>query len=475
MSNASIHPIILSGGTDDRLWPVSRSAYPKQFLDIFGGNSLFQQTSRMLDGEPFELPVIVCDNEHRFIVQEQLQQADVTASKIIAGPPGESATPAIVLASLWVAKDDQDALLLLLPSDQVIDSADGFRKSIDKGVEAALKGRPVVFGARPQYAYAGYRYIEIGSSQGDALEVQRVTGYPSKSEAVGYLESGNYFWNTDMLLISARDLLKAFHEHKPELVEACRAAIVSAADDPDFFTLEELPDAAGEVISIDDIILGRSKDISCVLLDVGWSRINSWDSVAENSSRHSEDNASNGDVIFHNSRNCYGHSTDGASLSISGVENMIAVATKDAVLVTSKEHANDVNELVADIKLRNREATVFHRRVHRPWGWFEGLERAERFQVKCLMVKPGAKLSLQSHHHRAEHWVVVSGTAKVTINENEFLLSENESTYIPIGATHRLENPGKIPMLLIEVQSGSYLKEDDIIRYEDIYDRKSIE
>ena len=324
---------------------------------------------------------------------------------------------------------------------------------------------------RPQYAHTGYGYIETGAVHGEALEVLRFTEKPSKSVAEDYLLKGNYFWNAGIFLFSPRVMIDAFREHMPEMLDVCKRAVAKARNDLDFLRLDEVAFAECENISIDFAIMEKSKNISCVPLATSWSDLGSWTAVADHADPIDSENTANGDVLFHNSRNCYGHSMDGTSLSIVGLENVIAIATKDAILVTSKEHSEDVKDVVDKWKLKNRSSITFHRRVYRPWGWFEGLERADRFQVKCLMVKPGEKLSLQSHHHRAEHWVVVSGTARVTLDEREFLLTENESTYIPIGATHRLENPGQIPALLIEVQSGSYLNEDDIVRYEDIYNR----
>ena len=473
MKNTTIRPVILSGGSGTRLWPLSRTAYPKQFLDIFGGNSLFQQTCTRVNGPQFAEPSILSNNDHRFIIQEQLQELGMKAGKIVLEPVGRNTAPAALIASLLVAQDDEDALLLLLPSDQIIGDVGEFQNSIAKGVDTALEGNIVTFGVRPQYPHTGYGYIETGDARGDVLEVRKFTEKPSKSEAEDYLESGNYLWNAGIFLFSARAMIKAFGEHMPDMLESCAQSLANAHNDLGFLRLDEAAYSQCEDVSIDYAIMEKSKNIACVPLATSWSDLGSWTAVAEHADSREEDNTANGDVMFHNSRNCYGHSADGASLSIVGLENVIAVATKDAILVTSKEHAEDVKQIVQERKSLNCNSTVFHRRVYRPWGWFEGLERADRFQVKCLMVKPGEKLSLQSHHHRAEHWVVVSGTAKVTVDEKVFLLTENESTYIPIGATHRLENPGQIPALLIEVQSGSYLNEDDIVRYEDIYNRQA--
>ncbi|HDL86435.1 MAG TPA: mannose-1-phosphate guanylyltransferase/mannose-6-phosphate isomerase [Candidatus Acetothermia bacterium] len=472
MQGTAIQPVILSGGSGTRLWPLSRTAYPKQFLDIFGGHSLFQQTCVRVNDPLFAAPSILSNNDHRFIVVEQLKQIGIEPNKIILEPVGRNTAPAVLIASLLVAEDDENSLLLLLPSDHIIADAEEFRDCIRKGIEPAQEGKIITFGVQPQSPHTGYGYIETGDARGAAFDVRRFVEKPTKEKAEEYLAGESYFWNAGIFLFSACSMIEAFKEHMPDMLEICQEALSKARNDLDFLRLDEAAFSRCEDISIDYAIMERSQNIYCVPLTTSWSDLGSWAAIAEQAVCKEDDNASRGDVMFHNSRNCYGHSTDGASLSVVGLDNVIAVVTKDAVLVTSKEHAEDVKQIVQQHKAINRNSVTYHRRVYRPWGWFEGLERGDRFQVKCLMVTPGEKLSLQSHHHRAEHWVVVSGTARVTVGEKVFLLTENESTYIPIGATHRLENPGQIPALLIEVQSGSYLNEDDIVRYEDIYNRE---
>ncbi len=473
MKDKAIHPAILSGGRGTRLWPLSRTAYPKQFLDIFGGPTLFQQTCMRVNDAFFAPPIILGNADHRFMIAEQLQRTGIDNDKIVLEPVGRNTAPAVLVASLLIAAEDEEGLVLLLPSDHIIKDSEAFRDCVLKGTAVAREGKFVTFGVRPQCPHASYSYIETGTARGDVLEVNRFAKKPTKEKAEEYLTNGNYYWNVGIFLFSARSMIEAFGEHMPEMLAVCQEALAKARRDLDFLRLDDTAYAGSEDISLDHAIMEKSQNVCCIPLATGWSNLGSWTAVAEYAERREDANTFNGDVSFHKSRNCYGHSTDGASLSIVGLENVIAVATKDAILVTSKENADEVSQVVEERKAHNRNSVVYHRRVHRPWGWFEGLERGERFQVKCLMVKPGEKLSLQSHHHRAEHWVVVSGTARVTVGEKEFLLTENESTYIPIGATHRLENPGQIPALLIEVQSGSYLNEDDIVRYEDIYNREA--
>jgi mannose-1-phosphate guanylyltransferase/mannose-6-phosphate isomerase len=473
MHTGKIQPVILSGGSGTRLWPLSRKAYPKQFTDLFGGHSLFQQTSLRLDDPAFAAPCVLANHEHRFIVAEQLQQLGITPASIVLEPVGRNTAPAALIASLQANCEDEEALLLLLPSDQVIADRAEFTASILKGVETASRGQIITFGVTPKTAHTGYGYIETvqDAVSSSVYDVARFVEKPDAKTARNYLQAGNYFWNAGIFLFSAASMIAAFEKYAPDMVALCRQALDKAGDDLDFLRLDEASYARCESISLDYAIMERADNISCVPLDTEWSDLGSWTAIADHMEHDDNSNSAQGDVMFMETRNCYGHSMDGASLVINGLEDIIVVATKDAVLVTSKAAAEEVKKVVDKRKEENCNTLTYHTRVYRPWGWYEGLEQGERFQVKCLMVKPGAKLSLQSHHHRAEHWVVVSGTARVTIGDDTSLLTENESTYIPIGTTHRLENPGRIPALLIEVQSGSYLGEDDIVRYDDVYNR----
>lgn len=467
----TIQPIILSGGSGTRLWPLSRKSYPKQFLELIGDRSLFQQSCERLADPVFTAPVILCNNDHRFIVAEQMQQIGVKPNAIILEPVGRNTAPAALIAALTVASEDKNKLLLLLPSDHVIPDKKSFVATIGKGCEAARQGKFITFGVQPDHPNTSYGYIGTRDTDGDVLDVTGFFEKPTEEKAQAYIKSGSYYWNAGIFLFSAADMIEAFAEHKPDMLLQCREALEKAKFDLDFLRLDTAAYKQCENISLDYAIMEKADNIGCVPLATKWSDLGSWTAIAEQLEKDEDCNAAQGDVLFHNSRNCFGHSQDGACVTVNGLDDVIVVATKDAILVTSKSTSQAVKQIVEKLKSRNCKTVEYHTRVYRPWGWYEALERGERFQVKCLMVKPGEKLSLQSHHHRAEHWVVVSGTAKVEVDEKIYLLTENESAYIPIGATHRLENPGQIPTLLIEVQSGSYLDEDDIVRYEDIYGR----
>ncbi|NOX73038.1 MAG: mannose-1-phosphate guanylyltransferase/mannose-6-phosphate isomerase [Alphaproteobacteria bacterium] len=466
-----VQPVILSGGSGTRLWPVSRRAYPKQFIPLIGEESLFQQTLRRLDHPLFCNPSVLGNHEHRFIIAEQMRGLDITPEAIVLEPAARNTAPVALIASLMAVRKGDNALVLLLPSDHVIGDNEGFVASVLKGIEAAKKGKIITFGVRPDSPDTGYGYIEARDGAGDVLDVARFVEKPTSKKAESYLQAGNYFWNAGMFLFSAVSMIKAFERQQPAMLDICRQALGEADNDLDFVRLDAAAYVQCEDISLDYAIMEEADNVGCVPLTTSWSDLGSWTAVAEQASENKNGNAAHGDVMFYNSHGCYGHSTDGADLTFNGLDDVIAVVTKDAVLVSSKSGAQDIKKIVQKKRAKSCNTVNYHTRVHRPWGWYEGLEQGERFQVKCLMVKPGAQLSLQSHHHRAEHWVVVSGTARVTVGDEVALLTENESTFIPIGATHRLENPGQIPALLIEVQSGSYLGEDDIVRYDDRYGR----
>ncbi len=466
-----IQPVILSGGSGARLWPYSREAHPKQFLQLIGEGTLFQQTCRRVSGPLYAPPIILCNAEHRFLAAEQMQSIGADAAEIVLEPAARNTAPAALTAALLVARSDPDTLIVLLPSDHVVVDEAGFTSSVELGIEAAEKGNMVVFGVRPDRPETGFGYIRSAGTDGEVLPVAGFTEKPSQAKAERYLREGGYYWNTGVFLFSAKAMIEAFKEYAPEFEDPCRRALRNAVRDLDFLRLEKSAFEQCAGTSLDYAIIEKAQKIKCVPLQSDWNDLGAWHSVWDTMEKDGNGNASRGDVVFESTRNSYACSMDGACLSVLGLDGVVAVCTKDAVLLASKDHAQDVKKLVGQLKSQGKPQAVSHARVYRPWGWYEQLSEGLRHQVKRLMVKPGAKLSLQSHRHRAEHWVVVSGTARVTNGDTVSVLAENQSTYIPVGNLHRLENTGLKPALLIEVQSGSYLGEDDIVRYDDTYGR----
>lgn len=472
ISSLSVYPFILSGGSGTRLWPLSRVAYPKQFMKLVGDDSLLQQCFLRISKSGYQSASVLCNHEHRFLVAEQLQVLGVEGASIILEPVGRNTGPAALIAALTTLERNEDGLILLMPSDHVIEDDADFARSIGLGMSAAQAGQIVTFGIEASTPETGYGYIETRAGDDETINnVVRFVEKPDLETATQYVASGNFFWNAGIFLFSAKAMLAAFEAHHPDMVAHCRLSIKEAQSDLDFLRLDEGHYAKCENISLDYAVIEKTDAIKCVPLRSKWSDLGAWPAVWDAMDKDDKGNVSRGDVVLHDVQNSYAHSVDGACLAMVGVEDVMAIATKDAVMITSRNQAQDVKHIVSLLKANGRDEVLNHRRVYRPWGWYERLELGERFQVKCLMVKPGAKLSLQSHHHRAEHWVTVSGTVEVTRDDEVFLLSENESTYIPVGAVHRLANPGKLDALLIEVQSGSYLGEDDIVRYEDVYGR----
>ncbi len=474
MTNTLIMPVIITGGSGTRLWPLSRKLFPKQFINLFGSGSLFQKTCERVRADKFDKPVIMASSDHRFLVAEQMQQIDIEPERIILEPVSRNTAPAILVASLLAAKKDKNSLLLVMPADHVIDDSEKFRNNVTDGVELAKKGNIITFGVTPDSPNTGYGYIKTSSFDDKFFKVKKFVEKPNHEKAKEFLKSGDYYWNAGIFLFSASSMIDAFKKYHPRILDYCKKSLDDAQEDLDFLRLEENSFADCENISIDYAIMEKASNIFCKPLSSNWSDLGSWAALAEQLDSDVDGNSAYGnDVMFHESSGCLGYSADGVDLTLVGLKDIIVVATKDSILAVAKNKVQDVKNVVEKRKKANCPTIESHRRVHRPWGWYEGIEAGNRFQVKCLMVKPGGRLSLQNHHHRSEHWVTVSGTARVTVDDKVMLLTENESVYIPLGATHRLENPGKIPVLLIEVQTGSYLGEDDIVRTEDVYGRIS--
>ncbi|WP_290921297.1 mannose-1-phosphate guanylyltransferase/mannose-6-phosphate isomerase [Halodesulfovibrio sp.] len=461
-------PIIMAGGSGTRLWPLSRSLYPKQFLPLTGKKTMLQETISRLDRLDAELPITICNEEHRFIVAEQLRSESILG-KIVLEPVGRNTAPAIAVAA-HLASSKNDPILLVLAADHVISDPCEFSTVVKQALPLAESGKLVTFGIVPTSAHTGYGYIKRGGKVDAGYSVERFVEKPDAATAERYLASNAYYWNSGMFLFKASTYLKELEKYRPDIAEACKASVAIVKHDLDFIRLDEEAFCACPDESIDYAVMEYTEDAVVVPLDAGWNDIGSWSAMWDVADKDENGNASTGDVLHCNSKNCFIHSKDRLVATV-GLEDIVIVDTKDALLVAAKDSVQDVKMVVADLMKTKRQELRTHREVFRPWGKFDSVDVGERYQVKRITVKPGAKLSVQMHHHRAEHWVVVSGTAKVTNGDETFLVPENESTYIPVGAIHALENPGKMPLELIEVQSGSYLGEDDIVRFEDNYGR----
>jgi mannose-1-phosphate guanylyltransferase / mannose-6-phosphate isomerase len=469
-------PVILSGGAGTRLWPLSRELYPKQLLALTGERTMIQQTALRLEGLAAAGPVVVCNEAHRFLVAEQLRQLGIEPQAIVLEPAGRNTAPAIALAAhaaLKAAgpKAAADPLLLVLPADHVIRDVPAFHKAVHAALDAARQGQLVTFGIVPTSPETGYGYIHRGPASGAVHRIVRFVEKPSATVAKDFVASGDYYWNSGMFLFGARRYLEELGRLTPEIASACAAAFAAAKADLDFTRVDKQLFEACPSDSIDYAVMEKTADAVVVPLAAGWSDVGSWAALHEASEPDAHGNVSRGDVICEDSEGCYLYS-ESRLVSAVGLKDHVVVETKDAVLVAPRSRVQDVKKLVFRLKEQGRYEHSLHREVFRPWGSYDSIENGPRFQVKRLKVKPGAVLSLQLHHHRAEHWIVVSGTARITRGEEVFLLEENQSTYIPIGVRHRIENPGMIPLHIIEVQSGSYLGEDDIVRLEDHYGRK---
>ncbi|MBD9369554.1 mannose-1-phosphate guanylyltransferase/mannose-6-phosphate isomerase [Xanthomonas sp. XNM01] len=464
----AILPVILSGGSGTRLWPLSRESYPKQFLPLVGETTMLQATWQRVAPIAGLPPIVVANEEHRFVAAEQLQTVGAAPSAILLEPVGRNTAPAIAIAALEATRDGGDALLLVLPSDHVIQDEAAFRAAVLQASAAAEAGRLVTFGIVPTAPETGYGYIRAASGDG-VRAVERFVEKPDLATAEDYVASGEYFWNSGMFLFRATRFLEELGRLQPQMLAGCRQAWEQARRDMDFVRLEREAFTAVPSDSIDYAVMEKTGDAAVLPLDAGWNDVGSWSALREVSQQDADGNAHHGEVIAIDCRNTYAYGT--RLIGLVGLEDTIVVETDDAVLVGRSDRIQEVKEIVAQIRQRGLPQAAWHRKVYRPWGAYDAIDSGPRHQVKRITVKPGGVLSLQMHHHRAEHWIVVSGTAEVTRGEEVILLGENQSTYIPLGVTHRLRNPGKLPLELIEVQSGSYLGEDDIVRFEDTYGR----
>ncbi|WP_016957917.1 mannose-1-phosphate guanylyltransferase/mannose-6-phosphate isomerase [Catenovulum agarivorans] len=465
-------PVVMAGGSGSRLWPLSRSAYPKQYLPLASDNSMLQETVLRLKGSDHLAPLVICNEDNRFMVAEQLRAIKALQSPVILEPVGRNTAPAIALAALQATANGEDPLLLVLAADHVIQNNDAFLAAIDKAQALAKQDKMVTFGIVPTHAETGYGYIKRGNAVDTAYAVDSFVEKPNLATATEYLNSGEYYWNSGMFMFKASRYLAELAKYQPAILEACKKAIGNTAADLDFVRVDKEAFEACPDDSIDYAVMEKTDAAVVVPLDAGWNDVGSWSALWEVNNKDDNGNAVRGDFIGENTKNClvYG-SVEGRMVATVGVEDLVIVDTKDAVMVAAKDKVQDVKNIVNQLKAEGRSEFQFHREVYRPWGKYDSIDNGARYQVKRITVKPGAKLSVQMHHHRAEHWIVVSGTAKVTNGDKELLLTENQSTYIPVGVIHALENPGKVPLELIEVQSGSYLGEDDIVRFEDRYGR----
>ena len=498
----NIQPIILSGGSGTRLWPLSREHFPKQLLPLTGDLSMLQQTAKRLFGLDISRcasaasvnnPIVICNEQHRFLVAEQLREIGAECQSIILEPIGRNTAPALTLAALQCVKENSDAVMMVMPADHVIQDIDAFHIAINHGYQLAQNNALVTFGIVPSSAETGYGYIKLGALLDSAVggksrkaekyashTIARFVEKPDKQTAEQYLRSGEYLWNSGMFIMKASIWLKKIEQHRPDILQACQQAMDKGVKDLDFFRVDKNLFSSCPADSIDYAVMEHMATMqvpstqeafgAVVPLQAGWSDVGAWSALWEVGPRDHNGNITRGDVLQYDVNNSYIHAEHRLVAGV-GIKDLIIVETADAVLVAHKDNAQEVKRIVETLKSQNREEHLVHRRVYRPWGSYEGVVTGERFQVKKIMVNPGASLSLQMHHHRAEHWIVVKGTARVTRGDENFLISENESTYIPLGTVHRLENPGTLPLEMIEVQSGSYLGEDDIVRYDDKYGR----
>lgn len=469
-----ILPVIMSGGNGSRLWPLSRALHPKQFLALTSTSTLLQDTISRLDPNECLEPLIICNEEHRFIAAEQMRASDTVASNIILEPMGKNTAPAIALAALSAVEMGEDPLLLVLAADHLIKDISAFQDAVRVAKSFAIEGKLVTFGVTPTHAETGYGYIQKGlnldSSTEQGFHVEKFVEKPDLKTAQDYVNSGYYLWNSGMFLFRASRYLSELERCSPDIYHACQIAFKARTQDMDFTRIDKELFSACPADSIDYAVMEQTNDAVVVPMSAGWSDVGSFSSLWEVSNKDENGNVNNGDIISHNTTNSYINANHKLVTTV-GVDNLVIVETKDALLVANKDNVQDVKTIVDKLKANDRYEYKHQREVFRPWGKYDSLDFGQRDQVKRITVNPAAKLSIQMHHHRAEHWIVVSGTAKVTNGDKTFLVTENESTYIPLGQIHALENPGKVPLEMIEVQTGSYLGEDDIVRFDDKYGR----
>jgi mannose-1-phosphate guanylyltransferase/mannose-6-phosphate isomerase len=470
-----IYPIILSGGAGTRLWPLSRAVLPKQLLPLVTEKTMLQETALRVSGvQDMQAPLIVCGNDHRFLVAEQMREAGIKPLAILLEPVGRNTAPAVAAAANYVKGIDANAMMLVLPADHVITDVPAFHAAVERAAALAREGALATFGIVPTAPETGYGYIKSGElvkgTAGDGYQVGRFVEKPDRATAETFVKAGTYFWNSGMFLFRADAYLRELEQYAPEMATAAAAAVQNDYSDLDFCRLDEAAFTASPSDSIDYAVMEKTQHAVVVPADIGWSDVGSWSALHEVQPKDGNGNVTRGDVYLDNVSGSLVRA-ESRIVAVVGVQDVVVVETNDAVLVAHKDQVQRVKQIVDHLKSQDRTEHLMHRKVFRPWGSYEGIDVGDRFQVKRIIVNPGGKLSLQMHHHRAEHWVVVSGTARVTCGDEVKLLTENESTYIPIGMNHRLENPGKVPLHLIEVQSGSYLGEDDIVRFEDVYQR----
>lgn len=466
---STIKTVVMAGGSGSRLWPLSRSLYPKQFLPLTDAQTMLQATLARVKGLLGTELMLICNEEHRFIAAEQIRQLGVKAD-ILLEPVGRNTAPAIALAALEATTKGDDPLLLVLAADHVIQNENEFRTVVSRSQSLAEKGSLVAFGIVATGPETGYGYIRRGTAQGEGFAVAEFVEKPDLERATGYVKSGEYYWNSGMFLFKASRYLEELEKFRPDILDACRQALSETKPDMDFVRINEHAFAACPDESVDYAVMEKTDSAVVVPLDAGWSDVGAWSSLWDVTDKDANGNAVRGDVMTHNTRDCLIHSSNKLVATV-GLKDVVIVETKDAVLVADKNQGQDVKKIVGQLKAEGRTEHKLHREVYRPWGKYDLIDNGERYQVKRITVNPGAKLSVQMHHHRAEHWIVVSGTATVLRNDEKMLVTENESVYLPVGSVHSLHNPGKISLELIEVQSGAYLGEDDILRFEDIYGR----